>query len=78
MRPRNEMTETMGTSPSASGPSGALFEAKVDAHVLLTMLGKANPRRWPGLAIGRVELQRAGKGHPLNGEVVRGTAPAVS
>src|SRR5216684_3096797 len=61
-----------GTSPSSSGPAGALFEGQVAAHYLLTMLAEAEPRGLPGVAIERIELQRAGEGHPLDDVIVRG------
>jgi hypothetical protein len=68
-------------SPSSSGPAGALFEGRVGAHYLLTMLAEADPRGLPGVSIGRLELQRAGEGHPLDDVIVRGTVktgePAV-
>src|SRR5688572_19782612 len=63
-------------SPSASGPAGALFEAQVGAHYLLTMLAEADPRGLPGVQMERVELQRAGEGHPLDDVVVRGVTNA--
>ncbi len=70
-----------GTSPSSSGPAGPLFEGQVAAHYLLTMLAEAEPRGLPGVAIERVELQRAGEGHPLDDVIVRGVTkigePAV-
>lgn len=62
--------EKTGTSPSASGPAGALFEGQVAAHYLLTMLAEAEPRGLPGVLINRVELQRAGEGHPLDDVIV--------
>jgi hypothetical protein len=60
------------TSPSASGPAGALFEGQVGAHYLLTMLTEADPRGLPGVQISRVELQRAGEGYPLDDVIVCG------
>lgn len=69
------------TSPSASGPAGALFEGQVGAHYLLTMLAEADPRGLPGATIETIELQRASEGHPLDDVIVRGTTttgePAV-
>lgn len=59
-------------SPSASGPAGALFEGQVGAHYLLTLLAEADPRGLPGVVPERVELQRAGEGHPLDDVVVQG------
>lgn len=73
--------EPTGTSPSSSGPAGALFEGQVAAHYLLTMLAEADPRGLPGVLIECVQLQRAGEGHPLDDVVVRGVTregePAV-
>ncbi len=75
------VTASSGTSPSASGPAGALFEGQVGAHYLLTMLVEAEPRGLPGMVIERIELQRAGEGHPLDDVIVRGATkigePAV-
>jgi hypothetical protein len=65
-------TAPSGTSPSSTGPAGALFEGHVGAHYLLTMLAEADPRGMPGMVIERVELQRAGEGHPLDDVIVRG------
>ena len=36
------------------------------------MLAEADPRGLPGVSIERVELQRAGEGHPLDDVIVRG------
>ncbi|RMI05384.1 hypothetical protein U8C41_00355 (plasmid) [Sinorhizobium meliloti] len=63
-------------SPSASGPAGALFEGQVGAHYLLTLLAEADPRGLPGVLVERVELQRAGEGHPLDDVIVRGVTRA--
>jgi len=68
--------EPIATSPSASGPAGALFEGQVGAHYLLTMLAEADPRGLPGVLVERVELQRAGEGHPLDDVIVHGTTKA--
>jgi hypothetical protein len=72
---------TSPTSPSASGPAGALFEGQVGAHYLLTLLAEAEPRGMPGVRLTQVELQRVGEGHPLDDVIVRGTTaegrPAV-
>lgn len=73
MRAPNEpIGEPTGASPSATGPAGALFEGQVAAHYLLTMLAEADPRGLPNVLIDRVELQRAGEGHPLDDVVVHG------
>lgn len=76
MTPSEPTAEPTGTSPSASGPAGALFEGQVAAHYLLTMLAEADPRGLPGVLIERVELQRAGEGHPLDDVIVRGVTRA--
>lgn len=65
-------------SPSASGPAGALLKGQVGAHYLLTLLAESDPRGLPGVAPDRVELQRAGEGHPLDDVVVRGKTRAGS
>ena len=70
--PNGSAAEPTGVSPSSAGPAGALFEAQVGAHYLLTMLAEADPRGLPGVSIERVEFQRAGEGHPLDDVVVRG------
>ncbi|MBF0628340.1 MAG: hypothetical protein HQL91_08965 [Magnetococcales bacterium] len=64
--------EKTGTSPSASGPAGSLFEGQVAAHYLLTMLAEADPRGLPGVLIERIELQRAGEGYPLDDVIIHG------
>lgn len=69
-------SEPAAASPSASGPAGALFEGQVGAHYLLTMLAEADPRGLPGVVAERVELQRAGEGHPLDDVIVRGVTNA--
>ena len=76
MTPNEPTAEQTGTSPSASGPAGALFEGQVAAHYLLTMLAEADPRGLPGALMDRVELQRAGEGHPLDDVIVRGVTRA--
>lgn len=69
-------TKQTAASPSASGPAGALFEGQVGAHYLLTMLAEADPRGLPGVAVQRVELQRAGEGYPLDDVIVHGVTAA--
>src|SRR4051794_21519296 len=69
-------TESTAASPSASGPAGALFEGQVGAHYLLTMLAESDPRGLPGVLVERIELQRAGQGHPLDDVIVRGVTRA--
>ena len=76
MMATSEPAVPTGTSPSASGPAGALFEGQVAAHYLLTMLADADPRGLPGVSVERVELQRAGEGHPLDDVIVRGVTRA--
>lgn len=76
MSNRPPVLEPTATSPSASGPAGALFEGQVGAHYLLTMLAEADPRGLPGVLAERVELQRACDGHPLDDEIVLGTTKA--
>ncbi len=63
-------TSTEGTSPSASGPAGSLFEGQVGAFFLLSLLVRAEPRGLPGTIIERVEFQRASEGHPLDDVIV--------
>ncbi|MEQ1718389.1 MAG: hypothetical protein ABL907_20800 [Hyphomicrobium sp.] len=65
-----------GASPSSTGPAGALFEGQVGAHYLLTLLAEAEPRGLPGVMIERIELQRAGEGHPLDDVIIRGATRA--
>lgn len=72
MTPNESTSEQTGTSPSSRGPAGALFEGQVAAHYLLTMLAEADPRGLPGVLMDRVELQRAGEGHPLDDVIVLG------
>ncbi|ACS58884.1 conserved hypothetical protein (plasmid) [Rhizobium leguminosarum bv. trifolii WSM1325] len=77
----HSLKDTQAANPSASGPAGALFEGQVGAHYLLTLLAESDPRGLPGVTAERVELQRAGEGHPLDDVIVRGTTrtglPAV-
>ncbi|MGO7546728.1 hypothetical protein AB9E34_13220 [Rhizobium leguminosarum] len=77
----HSLKDTQAANPSASGPAGALFEGQVGAHYLLTLLAESDPRGLPGVTAERVELQRAGEGHPLDDVIVRGTtrtgSPAV-
>jgi hypothetical protein len=55
---------TKAASPTATGPSGAHFEAKVGAYYLLALLLDAEPRGLPGARIQRIQLQGAGDGFP--------------
>lgn len=81
MAPSEPAAAQSGTSPSASGPAGAFFEAQVAAHYLLTMLAEADPRGLPGVSTDRVELQRSGEGYPLDDVIIKGVTrlgdPAV-
>ena len=70
------MNDSLAASPSSTGPAGPLFEAQVAAHYLLTMLAEADPRGLPGVLMQRVELQRAGEGHPLDDVIIRGISRA--
>lgn len=70
------ISEPNASSPSASGPAGALFEGQVAAHYLLTMLAEADPRGLPGVLAERIELQRASEGYPLDDVIVRGLTRA--
>lgn len=58
------------TSPTASGPSGAEFEAKVAAFYNLAMLAQAEPRGLPETEIVRVALQRSAEGYPLDDVII--------
>jgi len=62
---------TDGTSPAASGPAGSLFEGRVGAFFLLSLLVRAEPRGLPATTIDRVEFQRASEGNPLDDVIVR-------
>lgn len=63
------MTDT-AAPPSATGPAGAQFEAKVAASFLLGMLRGSEPRGLPGTTFDRIDFQRAAEGHPLDDIVV--------
>lgn len=65
-----ERVATEGTSPAASGPAGSLFEGRVGAFFLLSLLVRAEVRGLPGTIIDRVEFQRASEGHPLDDIIV--------
>ena len=64
------------TSPAATGPSGAHFEAKVGSFYLLAMLLDAEPRGLPGARIDRIQFQGAGDGFPLDDVIVHATSTA--
>lgn len=72
MTSNKNANEPASASPSASGPAGAQFEGQVGAHYLLTMLAESDPRGLPGVSIERIQMQRAGEGHPLDDVVVHG------
>jgi hypothetical protein len=55
-----------GASPSSTGPAGSLFEGRVAAHYLLTMLAQGEPRGLPGTTISRVAPQGASDGFSLD------------
>src|SRR5438477_5048767 len=61
---------TRASSPSASGPAGAHFEAQVGASYLLALLTGSEPRGLPGTVIDSIEFQRAAEGRPLDDVVV--------
>jgi hypothetical protein len=67
--------------PAATGNAGPQFEAKVGAHYLLSLLASGEPRGLPGATVGRVQLQQAAAGYPLDDVVIRATnadgSPAV-
>ena len=64
------------SSPASTGP--AALDGKVGAHYLLSVLVGAQPRGLPGMAIVRIELQRASQGMNLDNVIVRGlTAPVT-
>lgn len=58
------------TAPSATGPAGSLFEAKVAAYYMLTMIQGGEPRGLPGTKIDRIALQQAAEGYPLDDIVI--------
>ena len=58
--------------PSATGPAGADFEARVGAAQMLAMLKGAPARGLPDVSIERVELQRAADGYPLDDVIIHG------
>ena len=64
------------TSPAATGPAGAHFEAKVGAFYLLAMHLDAEPRGLPGARIDRIQFQGAGDGFPLDDVIVHATSIA--
>lgn len=61
------------TSPRAAGPAGPQFEARVGAHYALGLLAQTEVFKLPDAIIDRVEFQRGGQGHPLDGIIVKAT-----
>lgn len=49
-------------SPASTGPAGPLFEGKVAAHYLLTMLCEGEPRGLPGSEVKAVKFQAGAAG----------------
>jgi hypothetical protein len=60
-----------GSSPRASGPSGAGFEVSVAVHYALVLLGAGEARGLPGASVQSIEFQRGAFGHPFDDIVVR-------
>ena len=60
------------TNPASSGGAGPVFEAKVGASYLLSMLLEVEARGLPGCRIERIRLQRAEEGFPLDDIVIHG------
>jgi hypothetical protein len=60
------------TNPASSGGAGSVFEAKVGASYLLSMLLEVEARGLPGCHMESVRLQRAEEGFPLDDIVVHG------
>ncbi|MFM7344503.1 MAG: hypothetical protein ACKO1J_03920 [Tagaea sp.] len=58
------------TAPSATGPAGSLFEAKVAVYYMLTMIQEGEPRGLPGTKIDRIALQQAAGGYPLDDIII--------
>jgi hypothetical protein len=59
--------------PAATGNAGPVFEAKVGAFYLLSLLSGGEPRGLPGAAIRNVGFQQRGWGHPLDDVIVQAT-----
>jgi hypothetical protein len=62
------------TNPASSGGAGPVFEAKVGASYLLSMLLEVEARGLPGYRIESVRLQRAEEGFPLDDIVAHGVS----
>ena len=63
------------SSPRATGPAGAQFEAKVATHYALALLANTEPVGLPGVVVDRLEFQMKGLGYPLDDVIVFGTTP---
>jgi hypothetical protein len=62
------------TNPASSGGAGPVFEAKVGASYLLSMLLEVEARGLPGCRIENVRLQRTEEDFPLDDIVVHGVS----
>ena len=62
------------TNPASSGGAGPVFEAKVGASYLLSMLLEVEARGLPGCRMESVRLQRAEEGFLLDDIVVHGVS----
>ncbi len=60
------------TSPRATGPAGAQFEAKVATHYALAVLAKTEAFGLPGAIVERIEFQRRAQGYPLDDIIIKG------
>ncbi len=60
------------TSPRATGPAGAQFEAKVATHFALAVLAKTEAFGLPGTIVERIEFQRRAQGYPLDDIIIKG------
>src|SRR5437899_1732241 len=60
------------TNPASSGGAGSIFEARVGASYLLSMLLEVEARGLPGCRVESIRLQRAEEGFPLDDIVVHG------
>lgn len=63
-------------SPAATGPGGALLEAKIGAFYLLAMLLNGDPRGLPGGRIARIQFQGGADDLPLDDVVVHALTQA--
>lgn len=60
------------SSPSATGPAGALLEGHVGAQYLLPLLTGGEARGLPGVVVTRVAFQRGALGHPMDDVIITG------